>query len=535
VRLEFLTLAVLALIALISFLGILSETAKIVGVESPAFGGTLREGIVGGGSPPRFINPLLAQSDADRDLSALIYSGLFKYDKEGSLEPALAERYEISENGLTYTIFLKENIYWPDGQALTADDVVFTIQLAKNPLAQSPRRANWEGVEIEAADQKTIKFHLKKAYAPFLENLIMGILPRHLWENIHPSQIALAVLNTNPVGAGPYRFKSSKKDSQGAIASVSLTANKYYALGKPYIKNLQVYFYKDEESAFKNLQNGSLDLLGSVSPKNIDKINTAHYDVKKVALKRIIAVFLNQNLQKDFSSLEIRRALNVAVDKKSLIDNVLSGYGEIIDGPLPEEAQEIVYDPELARNILQKQKKEIKFTLTTIKTPELAETAEILKGMWEAVGFKVDIKTIPIGNLETDIIGPREYQAFLYGEEVIGKMPDPFAFWHSSQRLHPGYNIALYINSKVDKLLEDVRSARDKTAREKLYEDIQREIKRDLPAIFLYSPSYIYVVPKAMNGIFAKTMNTASDRFADIQDWYLNKSYIWTWTFLKGQ
>ena len=138
-RAEILVLIVLVLIALVSFLGILTELNKKYGVETPAFGGTLREGILGN---PRFINPLLAQSDADRDMVSLVYTGLMRYDKNGEPQPALAEKYEVSENGLAYTVTLKNKLYWSDGKKLNADDILFTISLAKNPLAQSPKRAN---------------------------------------------------------------------------------------------------------------------------------------------------------------------------------------------------------------------------------------------------------------------------------------------------------------------------------------------------------------------------------------------------------
>ena len=152
--------------------------------------------------------------------------------------------------------------------------------------------------------------------------------------------------------------------------------------------------------------------------------------------------------------------------------------------------------------------------------------------MWESAGLKVEIKTFPISELEENIIGPRKYDAFLYGEEVVGKIPAPFAFWHSSQRLHPGYNISLYTNSKVDKLLESVRAQKDEATRGQLYREIDSEIKKDITAIFLFSPSYVYVLPKNLEGVNSKTVNTGSDRFAQVHKWYLIKSYVWK-IFLK--
>jgi len=529
VRPQIITLIVLVLIALISFLGLLSEIAKKYGLERPAFGGTLREGII---ENPRFINPLFTQTDADRDLTSLVFTGLLRSDEEGNPAPGLAEKYEVTPDGLTYEVTLKNNLYWSDGRPLTSEDVLFTISLVKNPIAQSQRRANWEGVEIEKIDERTVKFHLRKAYSPFLENLTLGILPKHLWENISPSQISFAELNLNPVGAGPYKVNSVRRDSQGSVSSITLKSNKYYALGEPFISTIRLDFFPDEERALRSLQNGSIDSLGAVSPKNIGKLANLDLQTKQMGLKRIIAVFLNQSSQKNLASAEVRKALNLALDKKKIVKNVLAGYGKIINGPFPKETADTEYDPETAQKIVTKQKSEIKFTLTTINIPELVEIADLIKKMWEGAGFKIEIKTFPKNELEENVIGPRKYDAFLYGEEVIGRIPDPFAFWHSSQRFHPGYNIALYTNAKVDKALENVRIAQSEEEREKLYMEIETEIKKDMPAVFLYSPSYIYMMPKELLGMDAGTINTGADRFAQVHKWYLTKSYVWK-IFLK--
>ncbi|KKT20982.1 MAG: hypothetical protein UW05_C0021G0007 [Candidatus Giovannonibacteria bacterium GW2011_GWC2_43_8] len=488
-------LIVLVLIALVSFLGILTELNKKYGVETPAFGGTLREGILGN---PRFINPLLAQSDADRDMVSLVYTGLMRYDKNGEPQPALAEKYEVSENGLAYTVTLKNKLYWSDGKKLNADDILFTISLAKNPLAQSPKRANWEGVGAEKVDDLTIRFRLKKAYAPFLDNLTLGILPKHVWEKIPASQIALAELNTAPVGSGPYKLNSLTHDSLGSIVAANLATNKYFALGRPHIQTISLKFYPNEDSALKDLGSGFIDSYGAISSKNIAELGE-RVKIQQISLERTIAAFINQGAQKSLASYDMRKALNLAVNKKALVEKVLGGYGKTIDGPLPWPAQ----------------------------TAELMEIAEELKNMWEGAGFKVDIKTFQVADLEQSVIGPRRYDIFLYGQEVVGKNPDPFAFWHSSQRNYPGYNIALYANSRVDKLLEQVRVEQDDTKRASLYNQIQNEIKKDLPAIFLFTPSYLYAVPQNLGGADIKTVDTGSDRFATIYDWYLERTYVW--------
>ncbi|HEY4521968.1 MAG TPA: ABC transporter substrate-binding protein [Candidatus Paceibacterota bacterium] len=524
---ELLVFLALLVIAIVSFFGLIFEINKEFSYEVPAFGGTLKEGIIGS---PRFINPLLAQTDADRSVASLIFSGLMRYDEEGKLTPALLEKYEISENGLEYTVTLKENLKWSNGKKLTVDDVIFTVQLAKNPLLQSPRRANWEGVEVNKIDNKTLLFRLQRQYAPFLDNLTLGILPKHLWEKVPPSQASFTKLNTEAVGAGPYKIKSTKRDSLGSIVSMQFSTNKNFVLGKPHIKTLILAFFKNEEEAIRNLKNGSVDSFGGISAKYIKEFRDKKL-ILALDLQRVIGVFLNQGQQKTLSSKNVRQALNLAIDKERLMKEVLGNYGTSINGPFPQNIAPNEgsknFDPELAESLLGKKAEGLTLNITTADTPELIEIANFIKKSWQEIGIITEVKTFALADLEQLVIGPRRYDAFLYGEEIVGENPDPFAFWHSSQRTHPGYNIALYANSKVDKFLEEARTESNKEKRQEIYKNISKEISKDIPAIFLFSPSYVYVTPKNLKGMDIKTISTDSERFSTIHKWYLKKQQVW--------
>lgn len=524
---ELLVLLALAIIALISFFGLIFEINKKLSYEVPAFGGTLKEGIVGN---PRFINPLLAQTDADRNAVSLVFTGLMRYNEEGKLTPALLEKYEISEDGLEYKITLKENLKWSNGKNLTADDVLFTVQLAKNSLLQSPKRANWEGVEASKIDEKTLHFKLQRTYTPFLDNLTLGILPKHLWEKVPPSQISFSKLNTEAIGAGPYKIGALERDKLGSIISMKFSANKNFVLGKPNIKTMVLVFLKNEDEVIRNLKSNSIDSFGGLSPKYVKEF-VDKKSIRALDLQRVIGVFLNQGKHKILSSQDVRRALNLAIDKQRLVKEVLGNYGVPINGPLPhniassEGSQN--FDPELAKSLIEKKGEGLILDITTADTPELIEIANFIKKSWQEIGIGSEVKTFALTDLEQLVIGPRRFDAFLYGEEVVGENPDPFAFWHSSQRSHPGYNIALYANSKVDKLLEEARTEQNNEKRQEIYKNINKEISKDLPAIFLFSPSYIYVAPKNLSGIDLKTISTGSERFSTAHKWYLKKQRVW--------
>ncbi|MFA6552635.1 MAG: ABC transporter substrate-binding protein, partial [Candidatus Paceibacterota bacterium] len=166
-------------LAIIVFI-FLAKVSNLFLVEIPVQGGTLNEGVVGS---PRFINPILALNDADRDLTSLIYSGLLKATPEGRLVPDLASDYNISDNGLMYTFNIKANAKFHDGADVTADDVVFTIQRLQDATLKSPKRASWDGIIAAKVSDKQVTFTLKQPYSPFLENTTIGILPKHIWKD----------------------------------------------------------------------------------------------------------------------------------------------------------------------------------------------------------------------------------------------------------------------------------------------------------------------------------------------------------------
>lgn len=524
-------------------------------VETPAEGGTLTEGIIG---TPRFINPVLAISDADRDMTNLTYSGLMRPDNKGGLTPDLAEKYEISDDGLIYTFTLKEHLLWQDGEPITSDDIVFTIQETKDPAIKSPRRAGWEGVAIEKIDERTVRFTLKKAYTPFLENTIIGILPRHIWQEARAEQMSFSEFNINPVGSGPYKIKTANKNSSGIVTSYELVPNKNFALGKSYLAKLITRFYPSEKELLSAYQKGDIDSVSAITPESAEKIKKSGSTIKNLFLPRVFGVFFNQNNSKIFTYSEVRYALDFATDKKRIIDEVLQGFGAKIDYPIPPgvfgalPSKNESYSIEKARQLLKAggwkfneeekvwEKKEnsssksknaetlrLEFSLSTSDAPDLKKTAELVKAMWEEMGAKVNIKIYEIGDLNQNIIRPRKYDALLFGE-IIGRDPDPFAFWHSSQRNDPGLNIALYANIKMDKLLEETRTISDESERGEKYKEFQKEIAKDAPAVFLYSPKFIYLMPSEIKGTEKmESVTVPSERFSQIHKWYIKTDKVW--------
>ncbi len=538
-----------ASIFILTGFAMLWQVSRTFLIEVPIRGGTLSEGVVGN---PRFINPVLALSEADKNLTALVYSGLVRLTPDGKIENDLASQVNVSNNNLSYTVTLNEKARFHDGEPVTADDVVFTVSKISDPVIKSPRRGNWDGVSVEKLDDKTVVFNLKKPYAPFIYNLTTGILPKHIWNNVTTDEFSFSQFNTLPVGSGPYEVERVERNDGGIPDYYLLKPFRDASGREPYIRNLVFRFYPSETALLKAYNGGEVRAISGISPENMPDVGGSQ--VIDSPLPRIFAVFWNQSRSKVLGNKEVRHALDLAAPKERIVENVLGGYGSVINGPIPagiyswsaetgsgetdgeklERARQILAKDgwvlDLETGVLEKKagsaKMELSFSISTGDAPELRRVAEELKGAWEKLGAKVEILVFETGDLNQNIIRPRQFEGLLFGE-VVGRETDVYPFWHSSQRNDPGLNIALYANTKADRYLENARSTKDKATAEENYLAFQKEIQNDLPAVFLYTPSFLYVVPDEVKAVRLGPLAQAPDRFLGIRDWYIETDKVW--------
>ncbi|MHB8660510.1 MAG: peptide ABC transporter substrate-binding protein [Minisyncoccota bacterium] len=533
-RAIFYLLAILVGIASLSGLYALEQSLL---VQIPTYGGTLTEGEVGS---PQFINPLLAISDADRDLSTLTYAGLMGLSSSGALVPVLAESYTMSDDGKTYTFTLRKNAMFSDGAPVTADDVVFTVEQAQNPALKSPEYADWAGIDVVAVDRSTIRFTLAKPYAPFLGLTTLGILPARLWQNVSSEEFPFSTLETSPVGAGPFKVASVSRDASGLIQNVSLAANPHYALGRPYLDGIRFNFYSSTEDLTAALQSGAVESAYDILSSNE---LTAPY-------ARVFGVFWNPSEKQVYARAEVRKALSLALDRTTIVGTVLGGHATAIMGPVPPggsvkqvaipesanptaDAAQVLesagwtYDgsARVWKNTDAKQTLD-GITIRTSNVPELKGVASAVKADWEKLGIPVDVELYEPGDLSQNVIRPRKYEALLYGE-VIGRDQDLYAFWDSQEQNDPGLNIALYANKTVDALLEDARNSTDPNARALDLQKIEDTIAADYPAAFIYAPDFTYAVPADLHGVALPQIITPADRFATVASWYRYTDSVW--------
>lgn len=552
---ERLLVRVLLGVIIISFIGLCLNLYWTNSSLLPKKGGLYSEGLIGS---PRYINPLFAVgNDVDLDLTALIYSGLFKFTNQG-VEPDLAESYEINEEKKIYTIKLKDNLYFHDGEALNADDVMFTFGRIQNQKSKSPLYFTFQNTTIEKVDEKTIKFILTEPFAPFLESLTVGILPEHVWKNIEPDNMLLAEYNLKPIGSGPFRFLSLTKSSIGKIKNIKLKSFANYYYQEAYIDEFDIKFYESFDSAVEAMNNKKIDGLGYL-PKELRQriINNRQINFNLLHLPQYTAVFFNYEKNPILKDLKIRQILANGLDKQKIVNEILNAEAEVIDGPIlpgflgyTSEVKKYDFDVLTARAELDKQgwklseyvkEKEnsedypylvrkannqyFEFTLTTVNQPEIVKVAKEIQKSWQELGIKVNLRTVNAEEMTT-VIASRDYETLLYGQ-ILGFDPDPYPFWHSSQKSVYGLNLSSFTNSEIDKLLEEARKTIDEKARGQKYESFQKIVAENLPAIFLYNPTYTYPQNKILKGFNNTKIISPANRLINSNSWYIKTKRVW--------
>jgi peptide/nickel transport system substrate-binding protein len=513
---------------------VIAQTTRAV----PAAGGEYTEGMLG---QPEYINPVIASSQTDLDLVKMVYSNLS--DISDNITP--------SADLKTWDVRLKQGLTWQDGEQLTSDDVVFTVNSIQNPDANSPLYQSWQGVTVSRMSELEVQFTLTNPYAFFGDTLNnLYILPKHLFAETPPGNWHLSDYNLKPVGSGPYQFVSYNKNSDGFISSYQLAAWNGTIEAHPLIQNFNFDFFSDENALVQSFNNGTIDGFGNVSPTDIAKI-TRPDNAFAWPTSAYYAVFFNQSVNLGLQDPAVRQALSVALDRNALVAAALGGNGTPEYGPVPQSAANYnasvslsTSSVALAENLLDNagwtvsssspfRAKTIKgvtvplvVNLTVPQIDFLTNTASYLQNAWQAIGVQVNITPDSSNDIVNNLIPARNYESLLFGN-VLGSSADLYSFWDSSQDFAPGLNLSLYNNPTVNLLIERARQNANAASSSQELAAAQADIVGSYPAIFLYSPDYVYVTNKNVQGISTTALLTdPSDRFRQIESWYLNTARV---------
>ena len=544
-RLRWQILVVAVTLVIVALLLLSQQPVSITILPQAAPGGIYTEALIG--SMGR-LNPMLDWNNpTDRDINRLIFSGLMKFDGRGMPQPDLADSWGESADGTTYNFSIRTNAKWHDGEPVTSDDVIFTIEAIKSSGSLFPQDIKdlWSQIEVKKLNDQTLQFTLPEPFAPFLDYTTFGILPKHLLENVPADQLAAADFNLKPIGTGPYKFDRLIA-SGGQITGVVLTVNQDYYLPRAFIEQIVFRFYPNSAAALDAYQSGEVLGISQISNDVLQEALTEPtLSVYTSRLPQLSLVFLNNNNQSTpfLQNANVRRALLLATNRNVITSKILQGQAIIADGPiLPgswahyDEIEHLDYDPDAAAALLKQEgyvilagggdvrAKDGQFLTLTLTHPDDAihtQIAQAIQSNWAIVGVKVDLQAVPYESLVNDFLTPRNYQAALADLNTARTPdPDPYLFWHQSEATG-GQNYSQWDNRTASEFLETARITANFSDRARLYRNFQVVFTKDMPSLPLYYPVYSYGVDIQVQGVQVAPMYDLSDRLALINEWYL--------------
>ncbi|NDJ53312.1 MAG: peptide ABC transporter substrate-binding protein [Chloroflexi bacterium] len=502
---------------------------------------TYSEAIVG---EPLFVNPLLASSQADRDLSRLVYSGLTRVDEFGLPVPDLAESWEVSDDGLVYTFTLRDDASWHDGEPLTADDVAFTMRLLRDPDFPGPADlgAFWRTVESYARDDLTLEFILTQPLAAFPEYAGIGILPEHWLVGVEAADLAAQPFNLDPIGTGPLDWAGLVEDDGQSTVLLRPYGDFYDRERRVELDQLEFTFYEDPADAFAALGPEVLSYGGLSEVQLQAALQSPNLNVYSARLPVYGAVIFNQQAGQRlpyFQDEAVRRALLLSLNHNQLIGEELGRVAAPTLSPmlpgtwaynpwLPPRT----YDPEQAGALLDeagwmlenglrgREGVRLSFALLVANDTASEALGRAIADSWDALG--VDVRLVSVRpDVLVERLEDRAFDAALveFGQGRFAD-PDPYPFWHQTQ-IDGGQNFSGLTDGDIGEAMEIARRDPNGVRRAEMYYRFQELFIERGAAIVLYNPLYHYAVSCQVANVQISLTTGPADRFSYLTDWRL--------------
>lgn len=502
--------------------------------EGPKYGGDLIWGTTGS---PTLFNPLWSSDTASSSIENLVFDGLLGANESFEPYPSMAERWEISDDSLTWTFYLKKGIKWHDGEEFTAKDVVFTFSIPKDPDYDGPRASSFEDLEgVTAIDDYTVEFTLSRPNARFIWTAGSEILPEHILGDVPIAELGEHEFNYNPIGTGPFKF-DEWVDGQ----YVRVTAFDDYFLGRPYLDSITYKIVPDQNSLLAQLQAGDIQKMGIPA----SDVSTAKEweEQGKIKLSSTLALqynWLGYNLREElFQDVNVRRAITHAIDRQAIIDAVVNGEGQIAHAPASPlswaynpNTPQFNYDPEKAKKlleeagwvpgsdgILEKDGERFSFTIKTNQGNKVREDiVVVIQQFLKEVGIEAIPQIVEFSALLQQIDPPNwDFEALVLGWN-LSVDPDPTAIWHTKE-IELGLNNIAYSRPDLDELMDLNTTILDLEERKKVVWQIFDEIANDQPYTFLYYPNAYQALPPFMEGF---THHPSNEQYKANEWWFDN-------------
>jgi len=529
------------LLLLVVLLGGVAIQARALGryylVPVAVAGGEYVEGIEG-----LFNNasPIFATSSVDTSVSKLLFSGLLRYNEKGVLVGDLAESWSTNASGTIYTVNLRPNVRWHDGERVTSADVVYTIDAIQNPDTRSPYNLSWQGVSVSAPNDQTVIMTLPNPLASFGSSLVQGIVPKHRLSDVPFAQLRSDEFNSRlPVGTGPFTWGGvNSLETGGEIEHqrVAFRADENYHLGKPNLNRYVIETYPSQSEMINALKDGRINAAGLSSLEDVSAGDILRFNQFNVPLMSGVYLFFN-NSRPNLSDKSLRNALIRSIDTRALRAQL--NY-PVIDVSGPILRKHFAFDPSHVQTksniteaaslldkagwtkaegtfVRQKAGSALEFTLLTEDQADYARLADSLQRQFAEVGVKI-IVVVKSGREFQQALQTHDYDALLYGI-TIGSDPDVFPYWHSSQASSEGFNLSEYKSSVADEALGSGRSRQDQGLRSAKYRTFSDAWRDDVPAIGIYQPRLLFVTNGQLYNFDVTTIASSTERYANVHMW----------------
>jgi peptide/nickel transport system substrate-binding protein len=520
-----------------------------------------REGVVG---VPESITPVSAHSRSERTLVGLIFSGLVRLGPDNTLEADLAKSWRVDDDGKTWTFQIRDDATWQDGEPVTAEDVVFTLSVLKDPDANGAAAASWAGVSAVATDDKTVVMTLDAPVSGFVAAATQPLLPAHLLSGQPLSDIPTGEFSQHPVGTGPYTLVDINEQRAILVPSLSLDAPALeeastsptvdpFASGSPGaspsdslpLDQIELDFYPDDTAAAEAFRSGAIDGVAGLGPE-IQAMLRSLPGVEEIVYPTTTLSTVALNLHTDHPELRdmrVRKALLGAIDRDALIADVMGGDARGADALVPpgwalydaSAVKPVKYNPKTSAKLLKDAgwkkvngkwrapgaKKAYELELLTVPAdanPRLNAVGQFVRDAWSRLGLTVTVVELPASDLAARL-GSGDFTASVI-DVTLGLEPDLYPLLASSQVRAAGSNISGYQDPKLDALLEAARAQGTHDERAKAWTALLTALNDRQPMLPLAWVDDV-VLARGLQGATTRLITGPGDRFWDVLAWRL--------------
>ena len=548
----FILLLVLSIQAFFSLLFI----SDFFSVTTPKRDGVLHEGMVG---TPVYRNPLYASTTVEQDIASLLHAGLLRRDHAGSFIPHLASSWSVDATTGTYQFTLATQAQFHDGAPVSVEDVAFTLSLISELPEENRYRKMWKGVVVAVGGSHTFSLTVPEGNLSFPYALTTPILPHHVWQKVPEAQRATYTGSGVHIGAGPYRYEREAFTFDERPTRMTLSHFPHYVLGQPYLKQIVLHFFPTTEALLATPVEDAL-ALHSVSASQVDALleSRDYARLTTAQSSRVFGLFFNTEDGRLLQDPLLRSILARSLPRDR-IEALFATHTSALYGPLPYETiplDQANLSPEELRQAFddigwefegstgRREKEGVPLELSFV-LPESAETqllAEMIVQVWRELGVVVEVRLLP-ETLLSETIAEQQFDIILHGY-IANDERDLVSLWQSGDQTNiasltsfgtPTLNTLLTELSQVrapERFLEEDVDSYDDKWRAMVYDAVKVELVKTVPAVFLYSPHFLYILPKDIavdhtGEVLPQRIVTPSDRFSFVHLWHIGTERVW--------